>query len=144
LDAFRKKAVRSRDARLDEAVADVAHAEPAVVRAVEVDRRVGAALERVDGVVEHLEALSGCGGRVGFRRLAPFQHLGLVHVRGVRVVGVGPRVVPRDDAEAVGSSAMTTSRSPIPATTPSIQALYSAIVVAPPAEYCAQSRNGML
>ena len=35
-------------------------------------------------------------------------------------------------------------RLPMPAANPSIQASYSARVVAPPAENCAQSRNGML
>ena len=34
--------------------------------------------------------------------------------------------------------------SPIPRAKPSIHALYAAVSVAPPAEYCAQSRNGTL
>ena len=43
-----------------------------------------------------------------------------------------------------GSRITIASRSPIPATNPSIHASYSACVVAPPAENWAQSRNGML
>ena len=43
-----------------------------------------------------------------------------------------------------GSRITTASLLPMPFANPSIQAVYSATLVAPPAEYWAQSRNGRL
>src|SRR5215471_2658987 len=43
-----------------------------------------------------------------------------------------------------GSTMTRAFPEPIPATNPSIHASYAAVSVAPPAEYCAQSRKGML